>query len=44
MDTFIDEHIKRLDPKDARDMADLYLIEHNQQSFSFEVRILIFAI
>ena len=42
MDTFIDQHIKRLDPKEARDMTDLYLIEYNQKSFSFEVSMDIF--
>jgi len=37
MDKLIEQHMQRLDPKEARDMTDLFLIEHKQKSYSFEV-------
>jgi len=37
MDKFIEQHLKQLDPNAPRDMVDLFLIEHKQKSYSFEV-------
>ena len=37
LDKLIHQHMERLDPKEARDVVDLFLIEHKKQSFSFEV-------
>ena len=39
MDGLIDQHMEQLDKKEAKDMIDLFLIEHLQKSFSFEVNI-----
>ena len=38
MDGLIEQHQQRFDPKAARDMIDLFLIEHEQQKYTFEVQ------
>ena len=37
MDRLIGQHMLRLDPKEARDMIDLFLIENKQRNYTFEV-------
>ena len=37
MDRLIGQHMLRLDPKEARDMIDLFLIENKQHNYTFEV-------
>jgi len=37
LDSLIDQHMQRLDPKEARDMIDLFLIKNQQKKYSFEV-------
>ena len=37
IDGLIDQHMEHFDTKQARDMIDLYVNEHHQKSYSFEV-------
>jgi len=37
LEKLIKQHVETLDPSEPRDMIDMFLIEHNRKSYSFEV-------